>query len=184
MNTIEIGLDNPDRDIYFSSKGHDAPGLYSVLYSLGILDKQKLLKLRRISGLDGHPHISIPGIEANSGSLGMGISKAKGIAFAKKIKGGEWMCFVMTGDGEFQEGQIYEALQTAPHQKITNLVVIMDHNKIQTDKPVENVISLGPLKKKYALLDGIANDVTVMTLEASKMLFISWIRLLQDQRCS
>jgi transketolase len=73
MNTIEFGFDHPDRDIYFSSKGHDVPGLYSVLFSLKILSHEKFLKLRRLGGLDGHPDVKIPGIEANSGSLSMGI---------------------------------------------------------------------------------------------------------------
>ena len=76
LNTLAVGLDSPQRDVYFSSKGHDVPGLYAVLHSLGVLPLDKLLSLRRLGGLDGHPDIGIPGIEANSGSLGMGISKA------------------------------------------------------------------------------------------------------------
>ncbi|MBN2570210.1 MAG: 1-deoxy-D-xylulose-5-phosphate synthase [Deltaproteobacteria bacterium] len=148
MNTVSAGFDNPDRDIYFSSKGHDVPGLYSVLFSLNVLSKELFLKLRRLGGLDGHPHISIPGIEANSGSLGMGISKAKGMALAKKLLGRKGRVFVLTGDGEFQEGQIYEALQTASHQKINNLTVIIDHNKVQSDKPVEEITCLGDLESK------------------------------------
>src|SRR3990172_7843250 len=121
MNTVRVGIDNTYRDIYFSSKGHDCPGQYSVLFAAGILDFDKLLKLRRLGGLDDHPDIKIPGIEANSGSLGMGISKAKGMAIAKKLNGHGGRIFVMTGDGELQEGQIWEALQTAAHQHITNI---------------------------------------------------------------
>lgn len=75
---------HPDRDVFFSSKGHDCPGLYSVLYSKGFIPEPRFLKLRRLGGLHGHPDVSIPGIEANTGSLGMGISKARGMAFAKK----------------------------------------------------------------------------------------------------
>jgi transketolase len=86
MNTIALGLDHQDRDIYFSSKGHDVPGFYSVLYSLSILSQEKILNLRRLGGLDGHPDVKIPGVEANSGSLGMGISKARGMAIAKHLK--------------------------------------------------------------------------------------------------
>ena len=149
MNTLTVGLESPDRDIYFSSKGHDVPGLYSVLFSLGVLPEEKLLKLRRLGGLDGHPHVSIPGIEANSGSLGMGVSKAKGMAFAKRLQGHGGRVFVMTGDGELQEGQIYEALQTAVHQGITNLNVIVDHNKVQSDKPVSEITDLGDLGVKF-----------------------------------
>jgi transketolase len=149
MNTVSLGIDHPDRDIYFSSKGHDVPGLYAVLFSLGVISEEKILKLRRLGGLDGHPHVSIPGIEANSGSLGMGISKAKGMAFAKRLKGNKGRIFVLTGDGELQEGQIYEALQTAAHQGITNLTVIVDHNKVQSDKPVKEICNLGDLKAKF-----------------------------------
>ncbi|MBI4538153.1 MAG: 1-deoxy-D-xylulose-5-phosphate synthase [Gemmatimonadetes bacterium] len=148
MNTVRVGLGDPDRDIYFSSKGHDAPGLYAVLFSLEVLPEEKLLKLRRLGGLDGHPDVGVPGVEANSGSLGMGISKAKGMAWAKRYHGNGGRVFVMTGDGELQEGQIYEALQTAAHQRL-NLTVIVDHNKLQSDKPVDEIIALGDLEVKF-----------------------------------
>ena len=151
MNTVRVGIDNPYRDIYFSSKGHDCPGQYSVLFAAGILDFDKLLKLRRLGGLDGHPDIKIPGIEANSGSLGMGISKAKGMAIAKKLNGHGGRIFVMTGDGELQEGQIWEALQTAAHQHITNITAIVDFNKIQTDKPIKEITDLGNIEKKFEI---------------------------------
>jgi len=149
MNTISLGKENPNRDIYFSSKGHDVPGHYSVLHSLGILSKEKLMLLRRLDGTCGHPDVGTPFIEANSGSLGMGISKAKGMAFAKKYKNNSGRIFVMTGDGELQEGQNYEALATAVHQKINNIVVIVDHNKVQTDKPVSKVCDLGDIEAKF-----------------------------------
>lgn len=149
MNTVGVGINNPNRDIYFSSKGHDCPGQYSVLFAAGILSFNKLLKLRRLGGLDGHPDVKIQGIEANSGSLGMGISKAKGIALAKRLKGYGGRVFVMTGDGELQEGQMWEALQITSHQKINNIYVIVDFNKIQTDKPVKEIIDLRDLKGKF-----------------------------------
>lgn len=149
MNTVEVGTENPDRDIYFSSKGHDAPGLYAVLFSLGILDKNSFMRLRRLGGPCGHPDIHTPGIEANTGSLGMGISKGKGIAYAKRLGGHKGRVFVMTGDGELQEGQIFEALQTAARQRITNLNVIVDHNKVQSDKPVKEITDLGDLLTKF-----------------------------------
>ena len=149
MNVVEKGVDSPDRDIYFSSKGHDCPGHYSVLVAAGILPYEMLLKLRRLGGLDGHPDVSIRGIEANSGSLGMGISKAKGMALAKKMKGWGGRVFVMTGDGELQEGQIWESLQTTAHQGINNVTVIVDFNKIQSDKPVSEIIDLGDLVEKF-----------------------------------
>jgi len=149
MNTLAVGLDSPNRDIYFSSKGHDVPGLYSVLYSLGVLPKDKLMSLRRLEGTCGHPDVGTPGIEANSGSLGMGISKAKGMALAKRLRGHQGRIFVLTGDGELQEGQIYEALQTAVHQGFTRLHVIVDHNKVQSDKLVREITDLGDLEAKF-----------------------------------
>ena len=148
MNTAKIGIQHPDRDIYFSSKGHDAPGLYSVLFSLGILPKDQWMRLRRRGGTCGHPDVSTPGIEANTGSLGMGISKAKGMAIGKSLGNTGGRVFVMTGDGELQEGQIFEGLQSAAHQKIGNLIVIVDHNKIQSDKPVTEITDLENLEEK------------------------------------
>jgi len=149
MNVLQVSFDSPDRDIYFSSKGHDVPGLYATMYSLGVLPEEKLLKLRRFGGLDGHPDLNIPGIEANSGSLGMGISKGRGIAWAKKHFGHGGQVYVLTGDGEWQEGQNYEALQSAVQQKIDNLTVIVDDNKVQSDMLVEKIMSLGNIESKY-----------------------------------
>lgn len=148
MNTIRLGLDHPDRDIFFSSKGHDVPGLYSVLFSLGVLSEELLLNLRRLDGTCGHPDIGTPGCEANTGSLGMGLSKGKGISIGKSILGRQGRVFVMTGDGELQEGQIYEALLTAAHQKVCNLTMIIDHNKVQTDRLVEDISGLGDIEDR------------------------------------
>ncbi len=151
MNTTKMGIESPDRDIYFSSKGHDCPGQYSVLAAAGVLPFDKLFKLRRLGGLDGHPDVKIPGIEANSGSLGMGISRAKGMALAKQLSGYSGRIFVMTGDGELQEGQIWESLQTTVQQRINNVNVIVDFNKIQTDKPVKEIVDLRDLGKKFEI---------------------------------
>jgi len=148
INPNLADLYNPGRHVFFSSKGHDVPGQYAVLYSLGILSTDQLLRLRRLGGLDGHPDVGIPGIEANSGSLGMGISKGKGIVRAKQMLGHKGHVFVLTGDGEFQEGQNYEALQSAIPQGINRFTVIMDHNKVQSDKKVDDIVSLGSLREK------------------------------------
>ncbi len=148
LNVFETGLDSPDRDIYFSSKGHDVPGLYSLFYALGIIPEEKLLMLRRLNGLDGHPEVRQPGIEASTGSLGMGISKGKGMAWAKTYQNRKGHVYVLTGDGEFQEGQIYESLQAAAHQRITNLTAIMDHNKYQTDMLVSDVNNIEDVVEK------------------------------------
>jgi transketolase len=151
MNTVKLGIDHPDRDIYFSSKGHDAPGHYAVLFALGIVPGEQFINLRRLGGTHGHPDVSVPGIEANSGSLGMGISKAKGMAVAKKMNGWGGRVLVMTGDGELQEGQIWESLQTTVHQNVANIHMIVDFNKIQTDKLLDEIIDLGSLEKKFEI---------------------------------
>ncbi len=149
MNIAEVGISHPDRDIYFSSKGHDAPGHYAVLYAMGFISEEQFINLRRHGGTHGHPDVSIAGIEANSGSLGMGISKAKGMAWAKKANKAGGRVMVMTGDGELQEGQIWESLQTTAHQKINNLTVIVDFNKFQSDKNFKYIIDLGDLESKF-----------------------------------
>jgi transketolase len=148
LNTVGVGFDHPDRDIYFSSKGHDVPGLYAVLHALGVIPGERLLRLRRLGGLDGHPDVGVPGIEANSGSLGMGISKGRGMAWAKRFLGRGGRVVVMTGDGELQEGQNYEALQAAAAHEQGNLWVVVDRNELQSDKPTEEILSLGEIEAK------------------------------------
>ena len=148
LNTAQLGFDDPDRDVYFSSKGHDVPGLYAVLNALGLIPTARLLKLRRLGGLDGHPDVGVPGIEANSGSLGMGISKGRGIAWAKSFLGRGGRVIVMTGDGELQEGQNFEGLQAAAAHAQGNLWVIVDRNELQSDKPTTEILSLGDLEAK------------------------------------
>ncbi|MCI0652800.1 MAG: 1-deoxy-D-xylulose-5-phosphate synthase, partial [Planctomycetes bacterium] len=149
LNVRAVGVEHPDRDVYFSSKGHDVPGLYAVLHSLEILPEEKLLALRRFGGLDGHPDVGTRGIEANSGSLGMGISKGRGVAWAKRRLGRGGRVFVLVGDGELQEGQIWESLQVTAHHRERNLTVIVDHNKVQSDKPVCEIVDLGDLAEKF-----------------------------------
>jgi transketolase len=150
MNVFDVGFDSPDRDIYFSSKGHDVPGLYALFYALGIITEEKLLMLRRLHGLDGHPEVRQNGIEASTGSLGMGISKGKGFAWAKTYNKNKGHVYVLTGDGEFQEGQIYESLQATAHQKVNNIIAIMDHNKYQTDMLVADINNIEDVVDKVA----------------------------------
>jgi transketolase len=135
-------------DVFFSSKGHDAPALYSVLIGLGLLEDDKLHQLRRLHGLPGHPHVETPFVQANTGSLGMGISKAKGIALANRLTGTERRVFVLTGDGELQEGQFWESLASAANRGLGEIVAIIDHNMIQSDTWVRNVSPLGDLEAK------------------------------------
>jgi transketolase len=148
LNTAELGFENPDRDVYFSSKGHDVPGLYAVLHALGVVPEERLLRLRRLGGLDGHPDVGVPGIEANSGSLGMGISKGRGIAWAKRLLGRGGRVVVMTGDGELQEGQNFEGLQAAAAHAQDSLCIVVDRNELQSDKPTDEILSLGDLEAK------------------------------------
>jgi transketolase len=135
-------------DIFFSSKGHDAPALYSVLIGLGLLPAEKLHALRRLHGLPGHPHVETPYVQANTGSLGMGISKAKGMALANRHAAAARRIFVLTGDGELQEGQFWESLGSAARRGLGEIVAIIDHNKIQSDTWVEQVSPLGDLEAK------------------------------------
>ena len=137
------------RDVYFSSKGHDAPALYAVLIGLGLLPFELLHRLRRLDGLPGHPDVSVPFMETNTGSLGMGISKAKGMALANRLLGRGGRVYVLTGDGELQEGQIWESLPSAVHAGLDDLTVIVDHNKVQSDTWVADVSDLGDLAAKF-----------------------------------
>jgi transketolase len=136
-------------DVFFSSKGHDAPALYNVLIGLGLLPAEKLHQLRRLHGLPGHPHVETPFIQANTGSLGMGISKAKGMALANRLKGTERRIVVLTGDGELQEGQLWESLGSAANWGLGEIVAIVDHNKIQSDTWVASVSHLGDIEAKF-----------------------------------
>src|SRR5205823_1129683 len=148
LNVAELGWQHPDRDVFFSSKGHDAPGLYAALNALGVIPTDRLLRLRRLGGLDGHPDIRVPGIEANSGSLGMGLSKGRGMAWAKRFLDRKGRVVVMTGDGELQEGQNWEAFAAAAHQRLGNLWAIVDRNELQSDKRTDEVLGLGDLEAK------------------------------------
>jgi len=136
-------------DRYFSSKGHDAPGLYAVLIALGRLPFEKLDRLRRLGGLPGHPDVlTTPEVVTNTGSLGMGISKAKGFVLADRLAGRSGRVFVLTGDGELQEGQFWESLASAANRGLHEITAIVDHNRIQSDFWVADVSDLGDLQRK------------------------------------
>lgn len=136
-------------DIYFSSKGHDAPGYYAALVGLGRLNFDLIHKLRRIDGLPGHPDIGTPGVVTNTGSLGMGISKAKGMVLANRMLKKSGRVFVLLGDGELQEGQIWESLTSAANFGLHEIIAIIDHNKLQSDTFIKNVSDLGDLEAKF-----------------------------------
>ena len=136
-------------DLYFSSKGHDVPGLYAVLLGLGNLPFDSIHQLRRLGGLPGHPDVATPGIVTNTGPLGMGVSKAKGMAFANRLQDKSGRIYVLTGDGELQEGQFWESLPSAANGGLGEITAIVDHNKVQSDTYVKNVSDLGDLKAKF-----------------------------------
>jgi transketolase len=140
-----------DGDRYFSSKGHDAPALYSLFIALGRVEFEKLFTLRRLGGLPGHPDVlTMPQVTTNTGSLGMGVSKARGFVLADRLAGRTGRVFVLTGDGELQEGQFWESLQPTANRGLGELTVIVDHNKLQSDTWVSHVSDLGDLEKKVS----------------------------------
>ena len=140
-----------DRDRFVLSKGHVAPGLYSTLAEKGYFPKEDLKTLRHTgSYLQGHPDMKhIPGIDMSSGSLGQGVSAAVGMAAAGKYDKKDYRVYTLTGDGEIQEGQIWEAAMWAGHRKLDNLVVIVDNNNLQIDGSIEDVCSPYPIDKKF-----------------------------------
>jgi transketolase len=140
-----------ETDRYFSSKGHDAPALYAVLIGLGRLPFESLFTLRRLGGLPGHPDVlAVPEIVTNTGSLGMGVSKARGFVLADRLSGRTGSVIVLTGDGELQEGQFWESLQPTANRGLGEITVIVDHNKLQSDTWVSQVSDLGDLQAKVS----------------------------------
>ena len=141
----------PDRDRFVLSKGHTAPGLYSALALRGYFPVEDLKTLRHLgSYLQGHPDMKhIPGVDMSSGSLGQGISAAVGMALSAKLSGDDYRVYTLLGDGEIQEGQVWEAAMFAGFRKLDNLVVIVDNNGLQIDGPVDQVCSPYPINEKF-----------------------------------
>ncbi len=138
-----------DGDRYFSSKGHDAPGLYAVLTALGELDFELNHQLRRLNGLPGHPDVAAtPEVVTSTGSLGMGVSKARGFVLADRLAGRSGRVYVLTGDGELQEGQFWESLQPTANRGLHEITVIVDRNQVQSDTWVDKVSDIGDLEAK------------------------------------
>ncbi len=140
-----------DRDRFVLSKGHTAPGLYSTLANRGYFPVEDLKTLRHTgSYLQGHPDMKhIPGVDMSSGSLGQGISAAVGMAIGGKLSNADYRVYTLLGDGEIQEGQVWEAAMLAGHRKLDNLVVIVDNNNLQIDGPITEVNSPYPIDKKF-----------------------------------
>ncbi|MCR5691238.1 MAG: transketolase [Eubacterium sp.] len=152
----ELNVDPKDpkkegRDRFVLSKGHTAPGYYSVLANRGFFPVEDLATLRHVgSYLQGHPDMKhIPGVDMSSGSLGQGISAAVGMAISAKLSGDDYRVYTLLGDGEIQEGQVWEASMLAAHRKLDNFVAIVDNNGLQIDGAVEEVCSPYPIDEKF-----------------------------------
>ncbi len=142
--------DMADRDRLVLSKGHTAPALYATLAEKGFFDKEELTHLRHIGAmLQGHPCIHIPGVDMSSGSLGQGISVACGMALAGKLDNAPYHVYTILGDGEIQEGQVWEAAMFAAHNKLDNLTAIVDNNGLQIDGKITEVCSPEPIDEKF-----------------------------------
>ena len=151
MNVDPKNPQDPDRDRFVLSKGHTAPGLYATLAHKGYFPVEDLLTLRHIgSHLQGHPCMQhTPGLDMSSGSLGQGISAAVGMALSAKLRSKSYRVYTLLGDGEIQEGQVWEAAMFAGARKLDNLVVIVDNNGLQIDGKIEDVCSPYPIDKKF-----------------------------------
>ena len=151
MNIDPKNPKDPDRDRFVLSKGHTAPGLYSVLAHRGYFPVEDLLTLRHTgSYLQGHPDMKhIPGVDMSSGSLGQGLSAACGMALGAKKSGKDFRVYALCGDGEIQEGQIWEAAMFAGFRKLDNLCVVVDNNNLQIDGPIDEVCSPYPIDKTF-----------------------------------
>lgn len=150
MNIDPANPDKEDRDRFVLSKGHTAPGLYSTLANRGFFPVEDLKTLRKLgSYLQGHPCIHIPGVDMSSGSLGQGISAAAGMALGGKLDNKDFRVYALLGDGEIEEGQVWEAAMFAGFRKLDNLCVIVDNNNLQIDGPIDQVCSPYPIDKKF-----------------------------------
>jgi transketolase len=156
-----------DRDRFVLSKGHASPALYAVLADLGYFDRSELWKLRKADGiLQGAPGYKTPGIDMSSGSLGQGMSVATGMALAARMQGKSFKTFVMMGDGEMQEGIVWEALMAAAHYRLGNLVAILDDNHVQMCGKTCEILSMGSFRKKLEAFDWRVIEVDGHDLEA------------------
>jgi len=151
MNIDPNNCKMEDRDRFVLSKGHASPALYSTLASRGYFDKKELLTFRGLDSiLQGHPDMKhIPGVDMSTGSLGQGLSCANGMAMSSKLNGDGLRVYCLLGDGEIEEGQVWEAAMSASHYKLDNLCVIVDNNNLQIDGEITNVMSPYPIDSKF-----------------------------------
>ncbi|WP_297131952.1 transketolase [Terrisporobacter sp.] len=151
MNVDPTNPKMEDRDRFVLSKGHAAPALYATLAERGYFDKEELNYLRKTgSMLQGHPDMKkIPGVEMSTGSLGQGFSVACGMAMASKLDNAPWNVYALLGDGEVQEGIVWEAAMSAAHYKLDNMIAFLDYNGLQIDGEVESVMNINPIEDKF-----------------------------------
>ena len=172
MNIDPKNPDKEDRDRFVLSKGHNAPGLYSALANRGFFPVEDLTTLRKLgSYLQGHPCIHIPGVDMSSGSLGQGLSAAVGMALGGKMDGKDFGVYTLLGDGEIQEGQVWEAAMLAGFRKLDNLCVIVDNNGLQIDGPVDKVCSPYPIDKKFEAFNFHVINVDAHDFDALRAAF-------------
>lgn len=180
FNVMDIDPQDPkkvDRDKFVLSKGHAAPVLYAALANRGFFAKEELLQLRKFGAmLQGHPDMKgTPGVDMSTGSLGQGISTAVGMALANKIDGRENRVYTLLGDGEINEGLVWEALMAGAHYKLSNLTAILDYNGLQIDGSNDDVMGIKPVDKKFAAfgwnvieIDGHDMDAILAAFEEAK----------------
>ncbi|MBE5884253.1 MAG: transketolase [Lachnospiraceae bacterium] len=172
MNIDPANPDMENRDRFVLSKGHTAPGLYSTLANRGYFPVEDLKTLRKLgSYLQGHPCIHIPGVDMASGSLGQGISAAVGMALGAKLNNKDFRVYTLLGDGEIQEGQVWEASMFAGHRKLDNLCVIVDNNGLQIDGRIEDVCSPYPIDKKFEAFNFHVINVDAHDFDALRAAF-------------
>lgn len=167
----------PERDRFVLSKGHGVPVLYAALAEAGMLPVEELKTLRQVdSRLQGHPVLgTAPGMEASTGSLGQGLSIGLGLALAARLDHKDWRVWVLLGDGECQEGQVWEAAMAAGHQRPENLVAIVDYNKFQLDGAIADIIELDPLAEKWRSMGWDVREIDGHDLE-EVLTALEWAR--------
>ncbi|MHC1685756.1 MAG: transketolase [Clostridiaceae bacterium] len=177
MNVDPNNPKNPDRDRFVLSKGHAAPAIYAVLAEKGFFPKEELKTLRKInSRLQGHPNMNyLPGIDMSTGSLGQGISAAVGMALAGKIDNKDYKVYSILGDGELEEGQVWEAAMCAAHYDLDNLIAFVDYNRLQIDGNISDVLSPEPISNKFEAfnwnvicIDGHNYEEIIKAIEVAK----------------
>lgn len=161
LNLWPSGVDDPARDRFVLSKGHAAPALYAVAAHYGFCDAREALSLRKLgSPFQGHPHVlDLPFAETSTGSLGQGFSVALGMALGLKMKASKARVYTLLGDGEMQEGEVWEAAMCAAHHKLDNLCVLVDYNKLQSDNSNDNIMRLEPLAAKWRAFEWAVAEI-------------------------